>query len=103
MKLRILTGSMAAFSLNGIFFAADTATATGGENSTEATAAPVLTADEFLAAHPIVETTTIELKKLVIDAGTQPRVAIDNEVRQEYAETIKAAVKNEQPNPFGML
>lgn len=57
----------------------------------------------FLANHPIIEVTHIELKKLVIDAGTQPRVAIDNDVVQEYGELVKSAAKEEQPNPFDNL
>lgn len=57
----------------------------------------------FLANHPIVEIIDLEVKKIVIDAGTQPRVAIDPEAVAEYAEVIKLANKDGQPNPFSEL
>lgn len=101
----ILTSTIGIASL---FLAADSgANATTG-TGTEAPAAPAVptgpqTAAEFLALHPIVETAYIEVKKIVIDAGTQPRVAIDDDVVKEYAETIKTAIKDEQPNPFDNL
>lgn len=57
----------------------------------------------FLANHPIVEIIDLEVKKIIIDAGTQPRVAIDQDVVNEYGEVIKAANKEGQPNPFGEL
>lgn len=59
--------------------------------------------NQFLLDHPILETISLEIKKIVIDAGTQPRVAIDGDVINQYAEVIKAAKKNEEPNPFDML
>lgn len=103
MKTNILTTGILAILSTGIRYAADTATADGANGTAESVAAAVLSHAEFLAQHPIVETATIELKKLVIDAGTQPRVAIGDETVKDYAETIKQAVKTEQPNPFDSL
>lgn len=74
----------------------------GGNAGDAATGAgsPAVSNNPFTATHPVVETQTIEIKKLVLDAGTQPRVAIDDETVKEYTEVIKSAVKGEQPIPF---
>jgi hypothetical protein len=107
MKTPILTSGIFAVLSTGsnFMFAADTeasgsgsaATAEGapanGENAPPATY-------ELPPVPPVVETTEIELKKIVIDAGTQPRVAIDDETVKEYAEIIKQCIKDEQPIPF---
>lgn len=71
--------------------------------SGDAPAATITDLKSFIADHPIVEILDLELKKIVIDAGTQPRVAIDNDVVQEYGEIVKSAIKSEQPNPFDNL
>lgn len=89
---------------NGADASTGTGTGTAGA-ATETPAAPAgpQNTGEFLALHPIVETVLLEVKKIKIDAGTQPRVAIDDDVIKEYAEKIKDAIKNEQPNPFDSL
>jgi len=87
----ILCGMIAASSIR---FDADKGGATAGA---EAEAAEPF---ELPTLAPVAETVEIELKKIVIDAGTQPRVAIDDEVVKEYTEVIKQCVKDEQPIPF---
>jgi hypothetical protein len=103
----ILSTSILAVLATPMFFAADKATATAGEGGAASGEAPKLEEPpnpiEFLRDHPITESEVIELKKLVVDAGTQPRVAIADEMVKEYAEVIKTAIKEEQPNPFESL
>ena len=48
----------------------------------------------------LVEKTSIEIKKLKLDAGTQPREATDESKVQEYADIITDAKKEGRGNPF---
>lgn len=57
----------------------------------------------LIIGHPIVETMDFEMKKLIIDAGTQPRVTTCDETINDYAEKIKEAIAAGQPNPFDLL
>lgn len=50
-------------------------------------------------AHPIVETEDLELRLIVIDAGTQARSALDEDVMAEYTTVIK----DSEVNPFDAL
>ena len=95
MKL-YYTGSLFAAILSAsiLRYAADK----GGTTATEPEAEPE-PYDPFVD-HPIIETVDIEIKKLTLDAGTQPRVSIDDEVVKEYTEVIKKALKDEEPIPF---
>lgn len=102
MKHTIIAGSIFA-ALPSIRFAADKGdNATTGSGTATAEGGTPPTPEPFVlpVTPPVAETSEIELKKIVIDAGTQPRVAIDDEVVKEYAEVIKACIKNEQPIPF---
>lgn len=100
----ILMGAIALSLTPNFFLAADKGGEAGApeEEPAAATTGPQ-TASEFLGLHPIVETTYIDIKKIVIDAGTQPRVAIDDATVQEYADIIKSSIKDEQLNPFDDL
>lgn len=48
----------------------------------------------------LVEKTSIAIKSLKLDAGTQPRLATDESKVQEYAEAITDAKKDGNKNPF---
>ena len=61
---------------------------------------PVEPRGPLVKDHPVVATESIEIKKLKLDAGTQPRVSIDEGLVNHYAEIIKEAIKAEQPIPF---
>lgn len=104
MKSSILMSAIALSLIPRLFLAPDNDDSGGtGSGETETQPTGPLSASDFLAAHPIVETAYIEIKKIVIDAGTQPRVVIDNDVVAEYVEVVKISIKDEQPNPFDEL
>lgn len=101
MRHNLLAAGILA-ALPGFYMKPDTGNevpSTDPESAT-GTGSPVTTNNPFTATHPVVDTQAIEIKKLVLDAGTQPRVAIDDETVKEYTEVIKSALKGEQPIPF---
>lgn len=102
MKHILSTGIFAALAMS-YFHNADKGGDVGGGAEEEKPVTFFSSAADFLAAHPIVETVSIEIKKLIVDAGTQPRVALSDDVIKDYAEVITNSEKGEQPNPFDLL
>ncbi len=104
MKI-LSTGIFALIASSGLMFAPDTATGDAPAGETPATPEPpvMVTLAQFLRDHPIIETLSLELKKIVITEGTQPRVAISDDVIKEYSDTIQHAEKAAEVNPFDTL
>lgn len=49
---------------------------------------------------PVVEEMEIKLSDIVTDQGTQPRVSLNGETVDEYAEIVTQAIENQEPIPF---
>lgn len=93
----MLITSIAGLVLAPVFYRPDTET---GGAVDEAPLAPMQTHSEFLDTHPVTDTICLEIKKLVLDANTQPRVQINPDTVAEYAEVIKKDVADGQPIRF---